>query len=147
MAATLLLFQNGPVDSAAIYDARCGVGNYSPLFNPLTYRPHKAYYAFLAFHGLRRRGTAVRVEVCGAENPFAAAARGEDGSVAVMLANLGDREVPFSLEVAGDGKRMAAGRCRIVDDARTWEEVPLPASLPPHSFLLAEGPGPSRALV
>ena len=73
VAATLLLFQNGPVDSAAIYDARCGVGNYSPLFNPLTYRPHKAYYAFLAFHELRRRGAAVRVEVCGAENPFAAA--------------------------------------------------------------------------
>ena len=147
VAATLLLFQNGPVDSAAIYDARCGVGNYSPLFNPLTYRPHKAYYAFLAFHELRRRGTAVRVEGCGAKNLFAAAARGEDGSVAVMLANIGDREVPFSLEVAGDGKRMAAGRCRIVDDARTWEDAPLPAFLPPHSFLLAEGPGPPRALV
>ena len=144
VAATLLLFQNSPVDSAAIYDARCGVGNYSPLFNPLTYRPHKAYYAFLAFHELRRRGAAVRVEGCGAENPFAAAACGEDGSVAVMLANLGDREVPFSLEVAGDGKRMAAGRCRIVDDARTWEDAPLPASLPPHSFLLASASRFSR---
>ena len=144
VAATLLLFQNGPVDSAAIYDARCGVGNYSPLFNPLTYRPHKAYYAFLAFRELRRRGTAVRVEGCGAENLFAAAARGEDGSVAVMLANLGDREVPFSLEVAGDGKRMAADRCRIVDDARTWEDVLLPPSLPPHSFLLAEGGSGAR---
>ena len=144
VAATLLLFQNGPVDSAAIYDARCGVGNYSPLFNPLTYRPHKAYYAFLAFHELRRRGTAVRVEGCGAENLFAAAARGEDGSVAVMLANLGDREIPFSLEVAGDGKRMSADRCRIVDDARTWEDAPLPASLPPHSFLLAEGGSGAR---
>ena len=144
VAATLLLFQNGPVDSAAIYDARCGVGNYSPLFNPLTYRPHKAYYAFSAFHELRRRGTAVRVEGCGAKNLFAAAARGEDGSAAVMLANIGDREVPFSLEVAGDGKRMAPGRCRIVDDARTWEDAPLPASLPPHSFLLAEGGSGAR---
>ena len=43
IAAALIAFQNGPVDSAAIYDARCAVGNYSPLFNPLTYTPHKAY--------------------------------------------------------------------------------------------------------
>ena len=42
IAAVLVDFQNGLVDSAAIYDARCGVGNYSPLFNPLTYKPHKA---------------------------------------------------------------------------------------------------------
>ena len=53
-AAVLVGFQNGPVDSAAIYDARCGVGNYSPLFNPLTYKPHKAYCAFLAFNELRK---------------------------------------------------------------------------------------------
>ena len=46
VAAELLALQNGPCDVACIYDARCGVGNYSPLFNPLTYKPHKAYYAF-----------------------------------------------------------------------------------------------------
>ena len=34
------------------------MGNYSPLFNPLTYKPHKAYYAFTAFNELRKRGTA-----------------------------------------------------------------------------------------
>ena len=77
VAATLLVFQNGPVDSAAIYDARCGVGNYSPLFNPFTYKPHKAYYAFMAFNELRKRGTAVKCE-CGAspsrEDVYAAAA-------------------------------------------------------------------------
>ena len=161
VAATLLLFQNGPVDSAAIYDARCGVGNYSPLFNPLTYQPHKAYYAFLAFHELRKRGTAVWVEILNTETQrlgdaatkplpssatlrlcvekiFAAAARGPDGSLAVMLSNIGDQEVPFALEVAGDSKRTTANRCRIIDETRTWEEVPLPAALPPHSVLLVE---------
>ena len=163
IAAMLLAMQNGPVDSAAIYDARCGIGNYSPLFNPFTYQPHKAYYAFVAFNGLRRRGTAVEVEILNTETqrhrdaetkplPFsaplrlcvesiyAAAARGADGSLAVMLANPGDEAVPLELEVAGDGKRTTASACRIVDESRTWEEVSLPAALPPHSILLAEVP-------
>ena len=142
VAATLLLFQNGPVDSAAIYDARCGIGNYSPLFNPLTYQPHKAYWAFVAFNELRKRGTAVGIRECGAARSpsrqdasvYSAAARGEDGSVAVMLANIGDKEVPFTLEVADAGQRPAARRYRIVDETRTWEDIPLPAALPPHSF-------------
>ncbi len=44
------------------------------------------------------------------------------------------QEAPFTVETAGDGKRMTASRCRITDDARTWEEAPVPAALPPHSF-------------
>ena len=164
VAATLLVFQNGPVDSAAIYDARCGVGNYSPLFNPFTYKPHKAYYAFMAFNELRKRGTAVKCE-CGAspsrEDVYAAAAKGEDGSIAVMLANPGDEEVPLSNFIApsrlsSDIRRdapdagarglapalapAASARCRLTDDTHTWEEVPFPAALPPHSILLVEYP-------
>ena len=185
IAATLICFQNGPVDSAAIYDARCGIGNYSPLFNPLTYKPHKAYWAFVAFGELRKRGTAVEVRVVpgggpdsasplavgqrggglqtavfpgggrdSASPPYAAAAADSAGNLAVMVANCGDAPVPFSLEVAGNpsasrvlpgaASRVLQGaasaapitRCRIVDDARTWEEIPLPAVLPPFSLAL-----------
>ena len=140
IAAALIVFQNGPLDSAAIYDARCGVGPYSPLFNPLTYEPHKAYYAFTAFHELRKRGTAVQVDL----NPetretiYAAAAISPISSpLALMLANPGAEEVPFALEVVACPD-VAPCRCRIVDETRTWEQSPLPAVLPPHSFLLAE---------
>ena len=67
-----------------------------------------------------------------------------DGSLAIMLANDGDAEAPFTLEVAGgmvssDGRRGASAasvRCRITDATRTDEEVPLPAALPPHSFVV-----------
>ena len=158
VAAALIAFQNGPVDSAAIYDARCGLGEYSPLFNPLTYKPHKAYYAFLAFHELRKRGTVVLVDVNHEihephEAIYAAAALSEKAPLAVMLANTGDEEAPFVLEVAGDSSIRhssfvirsspeaappASVRCRIVDETRTWEEAPLPAALPPHSLLLVE---------
>ncbi|MBQ7666687.1 MAG: hypothetical protein IJS46_01685, partial [Kiritimatiellae bacterium] len=143
IAAMLIEFQNGPVDSAAIYDARCGLGNYSPLFNPLTYKPHKAYYAFMAFNELRKRGTAVGVlrdDPC--PGVYSAAARGADGSVAAMLANTGAEETPFSLHVAGNTPTPGAAavpprwRCRIVDNTRTWDETPLPAAMPPRSIIL-----------
>ena len=139
IAAMLLAMQNGPVDSAAIYDARCGMGNYSPLFNPFTYQPHKAYYSFMAFNELRKRGTAIDV-LCDGSCPgvYSAAAKGAD--LAVMLANTGDTAVPLDLEIAG--QRFASGgateppHCRIIDETRTWEETSLPAELPPRSVLL-----------
>ena len=147
IAAALIVFQNGPLDSAAIYDARCGIGDYSPLFNPLTYQPHKAYYAFTAFHELRKLGTAVEAKTFShkgfadaapfpAEKLYAAAARGEDGSVAIMVANDGQEAQPFTLEVAA---RPAAApyRCRMTDNDRTDETVALPSEMPPYSFLVA----------
>ena len=163
IAAALIAFQNGPVDSAAIYDARCGLGNYSPLFNPLTYQPHKAYYAFLAFNELRKRGTAVEIRMCGKGMPpspsrqdglesdavfplpvYSAAARDAYGSLVVMLANPGDTAQPYDLDFPtwflARFRDTIPPRCRIVDDARTWEEEPLPAVLPPHSILLVTFP-------
>ncbi len=137
IAAGLLAMQNGPVDSAAIYDARCSIGKYSVLFNPLTYGPHKAYYAFMAFNGLRRLGTAIAVS--GAEGLYAAAATGADGAVSVMVANTNDTPVPFTLEVEGP-EHPVGPRCRLTDETRTWEEVPIPEALPPHSFALFDFP-------
>ena len=179
IAAELIGLQNGPCDIACLYDARCREGIFSPLFNPLTIRPHKAYYALVAFNELRKRGTAVEVgwsrscaaATCDAARTepgppiYAAAARGADGSIAVMFANPGNEAVPFELEVAGRLSRVAtlkprsgnlcgeaalkgedaataasAPRCRIIDDAHTWEEVPFPAALPPYSVLVVEIP-------
>ena len=129
IAAVLVGFQNGPVDSAAIYDARCGIGNYSPLFNPLTYKPHKAYYAFMAFNELRKAGTAVAA-TSDAENVWVAAAKGRNG-VAAMIVNFGKAAQPLSLDLGGRG----VSSCRITDGTRTWEECELPAVLPPYSFV------------
>ena len=129
VAAVLVGFQNGPVDSAAIYDARCGVGNYSPLFNPLTYKPHKAYWAFMAFNELRKAGTAVAAESDTAKI-WVSAAKGENG-VAVMTVNFGAEPQPLALDLGG----RQITTCRIVDKTRTWEEIALPDTLPPYSFI------------
>ncbi|MBQ3290392.1 MAG: hypothetical protein IJH50_13405 [Kiritimatiellae bacterium] len=129
VAAVLVGLQNGPVDSAAIYDARCGVGNYSPLFNPLTYKPHKAYYAFMAFNELRKAGKAV-LATSDAAKVWVAAAKGDNG-IAAMIVNFGKDAQPLSLDLGGRG----IASCRITDGTRTWEECELPAVLPPYSFV------------
>ena len=132
VAAELIGLQNGPCDVACIYDARCGVGNYSPLFNPLTCKPHKAYYAFTAFNELRKRGKAVAVHKSGDKDVWIAAAKGEKDA-AVMVANDSDRVVPLACDFMG---RKVLG-CRITDDSRTDEAIPFPNELPPHSFVVA----------
>ena len=133
VATEMIGLQNGPCDVACLYDARCGVGPYSPLFNPLTFKPHKAYFAFTAFHELRKRGTAVETSVHGADSVCAAAARGQDGSVAVMVANDSDEAVPLSCDVQG----RSVVECRMTDADHTDMSGTLPSEMPPHSFLVA----------
>ena len=67
-----------------IYDARCNIGIFSPLFNPFDYRPHKAYYAFKAFNELYTRKTEVKSSSSDPWRTWVVAARGEkDGAVVI----------------------------------------------------------------
>lgn len=140
VAAELVGLQNGPCDVACLYDARVGIGPYAPLFDPLTYKPHKAYYAFTAFDELRQRGTAVAADVTGAEDVYAAAADGADGA-AVMLANDSDSDVPLACDFGG--RRVL--EVRLTDKTRTDAKVALPEALPPRSFcVVLLSPGKER---
>jgi hypothetical protein len=132
VAAELIGLQNGPCDLACIYDARCGVGNYSPLFTPLTYKPHKAYYAFVAFNELRTRGTAVKATATGSPDLWVAAAKGAVDA-AVLLANDSDAELPVACDF--QGRKVVS--CRITDAERTNEAIAFPDALPPRSFAVA----------
>ena len=136
IAAELIGLQNGPCDLACIYDARCGIGDYSPLFNPLTYGPHKAYYAFVAFNELRKCGTAVRA-VSSRPEVWVAAATGTDGA-AVMVSNDSDAEVRLALDLGG---RRALSH-RLTDADRTDKGFEgAPDRLPAHAFcvIMCEG--------
>ena len=131
IAAELIELQNGPCDLACIYDAKCGVGNYSPLFNPMTYKPHKAYYAFVAFNELRKLATAVRVSVADGEGVCAAAAR-RGNEAAIFLANDNNAAVPIGCAFGG----WTVSACRITDAVRTHELCDMPSVLPAHSFVI-----------
>ena len=126
----LIGLQNGPCDLACVYDARCGIGNYSPLFDPMTYKPHKAYYAFTAFNELRRRETAVKA-TSSDERVFVTAAKGVSDA-AVMIVNESNDEKPLTVDF--QGRRTAL--VRITDAERTDASVSLPERIPPHSILI-----------
>ena len=132
VAAEMIGFQNGPVEDAEIYDARCGMSNYSPLFNCLTYRPFKAYHVFRAFNELRRLGRAVRVTGA-AEGLWVCAAAG-GGKGAVMLANISGRALPLTGFLGG--RRPV--RTRIIDADRDLEDTVLDGTIPDNTVLLVE---------
>ena len=133
VAAELVDLQNGPCDTAMIYDAGCRGDAYSPLFHPLTKKPLKAYYAFMAFNELRKAGTAVAAESDDG-NVRVAAAKGASG-LAVMVVNCSEKPVRLSLSL-GEGVALPAS-CRMTDGERTWEDVPMPDVLPAWSFAVA----------
>lgn len=128
IAAEMLMMQNSSLSGACIYDARCGVDSFSPLFNPMTLKPHKAYYAFTAFNELRKLGVAVKVSCPSTNITAAAAAKGD--RVAVMLANPSDLVLPVSLDVPGC--RFAS--CRLTDETHTDDLVGALDSLQAHSL-------------
>ena len=133
IAAELIGLQNGPCDVACIYDGRCGVGNYSPLFNPMTYKPHKAYYAFMAFNELRKLGTAVPAPKT-PEGVYAAAATDGKGRAAVMVANISGKDWTPDFDFGG----WKVTRVRSIDDACAYGDVSAATPMPADSVRLVE---------
>lgn len=128
IAAVMLAYQNLPVDSAMIYDARCGVSNYSPLFNPETKKPYPAYYAFTAFGRLYKLGNQVELS-CDDENVYAVAATdGKRGCL--VISNHKDENKP--LEITANGDEIIT---LITADGRVDSATPLPKELPANSIL------------
>ena len=135
VAAILAILQNGPVADAEIYDARCSVGVYSPLFNCLTCKPHKAYCAFLAFNELRKLGQAVKTTDAERPGLWACAAKGADGkSGAVFAANTTASAMPLP-KVLGAAK---AVRSRAIDADHDFADVELSDTIGPKTALLIE---------
>ena len=80
-------------------------------------------------------------------NPYQSEPGSSGGSIAlpdgaVVIAHTGDEEVPLVLDMsgrAGARSSLCGGivrECRITDETRTNEIVPLPTTLPPHSILV-----------
>jgi len=163
---------------ANIYDAKCALSAYAPLFDPILKKPGKAFYALKYFNALYRLGKAVKCEVDGgqgADGLWCVAARGgasrpgeplraesprsqrggglqtagcdwrsgdrhpslsQSGSPRAAAFIVNDSPTPCQIDADFGGRKPAA--CRIVDAKRTDAEIPFPATLPPHSFLLVE---------
>ena len=125
----MLALQNTSLDSAMFYDARCGMGTYSGLFDCMTYQPLPSYYSMVAFGERYIRGTQAFVGDL-PEGVYGCAAVGGDGCL--VLANTTDEALPISLSLAGGEKIVEA---RIIQEGSVWEEYTQTDRLPAASVL------------
>ena len=129
-AGFLISMQNSPVDIGMFYDARCGTSIYGGLFNPMTLRPLKSYWAFPAFNELYRRKDQVEAE-SDTEDLYVAAAAG-DPEGAVLIVNF--RNETLDLELDLGGKEITS--CRLTDDAYEYGLCNFSGKLNPYSVIL-----------
>ena len=101
IAACLVEMQNSSLDKSMVYDGRCGIGNYSPLFDPSTLGPRPAYWVYRGFRALRELGTSVKAACAEPGVHVTAATDGDAGEV--MVVNLTGRRVPLALDFKGLG--------------------------------------------
>ena len=95
IAGMMLMFQDTPLDSAMIYDAKLGCGDYAPLFNSLTAEPFPAYYTFVAYNELFKRKNQVET-VVDTDGIYALTAI--DGDDAYMVvANTTENALPLNI--------------------------------------------------
>ncbi len=90
-AGVMCAAQYRPLDMLMYYDARpCGMNG---MFNTdWVCENLKGYYPFRMFNELYKKGNAIKVENIEENNIYAAAAKGEDGEVSIMLTYFDDEE-------------------------------------------------------
>ena len=139
IAAQLANFQNGPVADAEIYDARCGLGAYSPLFDGIKRVPYRAYYVYVAFNVLRKLGTAVRAEgsadfLGDHDGLWAIAATNGKDYGALLVANPTDR----AFRIPSAFGRWRITRQRAIDADRQLGDLAPDGTIGPDTVLLVE---------
>ncbi len=129
-AGMMLALQDSAVGQAMFYDARYGTSIYGGMFNPLTAKPFPAYYSFLAYAELYKRGiqTDLTLDIPGVYAQAAGSAA--DGCIVVANTNKEEKELTLELPVGTSVKE-----CRIIDAERTWETVEFTGVLPGESVV------------
>lgn len=126
-AGMMLALQNTSLSSAMFYDAKCGMGTYSGMFNCMTYEPLPAYYSFVAFGELFVRKNQVKVS-CDIKDVYCLAAKGDDGCI--VIANTGD-EKEISLDFQGE-----ITECKAIMENSIWDDFNFNNTLPENSVLM-----------
>ena len=134
VAAALCVFQNSPLDYAMIYDARCGLGEYTPFFDPVTQKPRKAYLSFRAFAELRQLKSAAAMTAELPVGVWATAATDGRACGAILLANATKAAANVRI---GCGKWKFT-RCRAIGPTLDFEPFPFDGVVPGETTLLIE---------
>jgi hypothetical protein len=131
--ATLLAMQKAPVDVMAIYDAKCGGGEYCPLFDPYTDKPFHAYYALVAFDHLYELGNEIYTESDTEGVHVVAATDGKRNRM--VIANISAFD---NIELSIEGADMEGARYHIIDDKRLLSWSPAIKTIEKNQVILIE---------
>ena len=115
-AAMMIAQQRERTSLMCYYDARVGSSVYGGLFNPITFGPFCAYYAFYAFGALYALGTETAC-ACDAPGVYAMAAAG-GADRAVLVANTNGEAVTLKADLPGDL------RLYLIDSGHMLAEAP-----------------------
>ena len=115
----LVAMQHSPVDIMTYYDGQW-ITPYGGLFNPMTFKPFKAFYTFKAYNTLYRLGSQVTLngtDDLGRLSPSLYALAATDGEkTAILLVNTGE---PQEFECNLDGKWSLS----VIDDTHDLEST------------------------
>lgn len=125
----LLRLQHTSLDSAMFYDARCGKGIYSSLFDCMTYKPLPSYYSFLAFGELYKRKSSVYIGTL-PKGIYACAAASDDA--ALVITNVTDNPVKLELDFTGVSR---CTECKAITEESVWEAYSFNNVIPPESVI------------
>ena len=128
-SAMMLALQNTSLYSAMFYDARCGMGIYSGMFDCKSCKPLPAYYSFVAFGELYQRGEQAYV----GELPngmYACASKGQDACLVITNLNEEDMHVSFNLSGVSN-----ITECKIIKDGAVWVDYKLENTVPAESVV------------
>ena len=126
--ATMLIFQNSPLDNAMFYDGRFGPSIYGGLFNFETAQPYPAYYALTAYNRIYELKNQTALECDDEEVIAVAAADGNKGCI--VITNPTAEAIPF--EISAQGK---ITKCIMTANDLNDVEVELPTELPAYSII------------
>ncbi len=127
----LLMFQNSGIDMAHYY---CGIATgalHAGMFLK-SGEPSTAYYGFWAFGQLYKMGKQVEIKNKLRKDLYAVAAKGEDGSAAVLISNVSEKR---NRKIKFDTGIYTVDKCMTVNENCEWVEIPVPEKIESGSIL------------
>ncbi len=121
-AAVMCVCQNSPLDILMYYDARVSSAM-NCIFNTVTLKRLKGFYAFYSFAELAELGNQVKCD-CAESNIYALAGCGSNGKKAIMIVSYFDDDNVNARQVTIDtGLKNHMFECKMVDPDFSFEPV------------------------
>ena len=127
----LLMFQNKGFDSAYYYNGMSSGNTWAGLFvkNGI---PSSAYYGFYAFGQLYKMCNQVEIKNKLRKDMYAVAAKGNDGSAALLVSNVSEKK---DRKLKIDAGEYSVDRVMTVNENCEWVETELPEKIESGSML------------